>query len=154
VGEQNAQLRILKQQPLDFEEEVPTAEADAGATQEALRVTGNRPVDEPKLASSQHDEPSHLQATNQTLEAELQGLKAALTRQESDMQPSKSTVRSSEEANRSRPEPLKTGSSHQLPEPRSTGASGDSPFLSFADFSQMIAPEQQAMLLQCPKFCL
>jgi hypothetical protein len=38
VDEQSAQLRILKQQPLAFEEEVPTADADAGATQQALRV--------------------------------------------------------------------------------------------------------------------
>jgi hypothetical protein len=114
-------------------------------------VTGNQPVDEPKLASSQHDEPSLLQAINQTLGAELEGLKAALTRQESDMQPSKSTVRSSEEANRSRPEPLQTSSSYQLPGPKFTGASGDSPLLSLAGFSQMIAPEQQGMLLQCPK---
>jgi hypothetical protein len=105
VDEQSAQLRILKQQPSAFEEEVPTAEADAGATQQALRVTGNRPVDEPKLASSQHDEPSLLQAINQTPGTELEGLKAVLTRQESYMQTSKSTVRSSEEANRRRPEP-------------------------------------------------
>jgi hypothetical protein len=104
--------------------------------------TGNRPVDEPKLASSQHDDPSLLQAINQTPGTELEGLKAVLTRQESDMQTSKSTVRSSEEANRRRPEPLKTGSSHQLPKPKSTRASGDSPLLSPAGFSQMIAPEK------------
>jgi hypothetical protein len=89
--------------------QLATAEADAGAAQQALRETGNQPVDEPKLATSQHDELSHLQAVNQTLVAELEELKAALIRQQSDMQPSKGTVRLSEEANRSRPELLKTG---------------------------------------------
>jgi hypothetical protein len=108
-------------------------------------------VDEPKLATSQHDEPSHLQAVNQTLVAELKGLKAALTRQQSDMQPSKGAVRLSEEAIRSRPELPNTGSSHQLPQPKCTGAFGDSLLLSVADFSQMTAPEQQAMLQRCPK---